>query len=336
MAYTMWWTEGSSPNDLITQALGETVPDTCDVAYFHKDGPPTPMNPNPYGGYPAPECQPWHANSCCHEATVISAEQMNSEYGPGFGWDRCGPLSQGCERFFVAESCMYECDVNAGLYRKYTDAQHAACSADGVAIGAAVTLSDGTAYTCTVNAWGGNDENRWQLHEMPIKASYADAWYRACANDFFSGGEDCGFGFFSCPIREPSPPSPPDLAPGEMAVEIAASAMELQLSASADWSADPSPIGEIKTWLQAELQCFPDATATLTPCQLSVSLLDARRRLAHDADVAVVDAAEALEAGGAAPRRRRLATSAALLRVTVVLDAEPDSLAAVRLDSLAD
>ena len=134
----------------------------------------------------------------------------------------------------------------------------------------------------------------------------------------------------------PAPPSPPDLAPGEMAVEIAASAMELQLSASADWSADPSPIGEIKTWLQAELQCFPDATATLTPCQLSVSLLDARRRLAHDADVAVVDAAEALEAGGAAPRRRRLATSAALLRVLVVLDAEPNSLAAVRLDSLAD
>ena len=61
------------------------------------------------------------------------------------------------------------------------------------------------------------------------------------------------------------PPSPPDLAPGEIAVEIAASSMEIRLNASADWSADPSPIGEIKTWLQAQLQCYPSAAV---PCQL--------------------------------------------------------------------
>ena len=187
MAYTMWWTDGSSPNDLITQAHGMTVPDTCDVAYLHKVGPPTPEEG-------LTECQPWHANACCHKATVASPEKMNSAYGAGYGWDRCGPLSQGCERFFVAEACMYECEVNTGLYRKYTDAQHAACSADGVAVGAAVTLSDGTAYTCTVH-WGGNHENRWQLHEMPIKASYADAWYRACVDDLFPGGENCDGGF---------------------------------------------------------------------------------------------------------------------------------------------
>ena len=92
---------------------------------------------------------------------------------------------------------MYECEVNTGLYRKYTDAQHAACS-NGTADGAAVTLEDGTAYTCKVGAWGGNDENKWQLHGMPIKASYADAWYRACANDLFPGGEGCDGDMFAC------------------------------------------------------------------------------------------------------------------------------------------
>ena len=33
-----------------------------------------------------------------------------------------------------------------------------------------------------------------QMFEMPIKASYADAWYRACANDMFCGGCD----YFAC------------------------------------------------------------------------------------------------------------------------------------------
>jgi len=201
LGYTMWWTEGGAagtadahdnPNDLITQALGLTVPDTCDVAYYHKTGPPTPEGPD------FTECHPWHANACCHEATVVTPKKMNEGYGSGYEWDRCGPLSQACERFFVEEACMYECEVNTGLYRKYTDAQHAACSADGVADGAAVTLSDGTAYTCTVGAWGGNDENRWQLLNMPIKASYADAWFRACANDLFPGGEGCDGDMFAC------------------------------------------------------------------------------------------------------------------------------------------
>jgi folate receptor len=199
--YTMWWTEGGAagtpdahenPNDLITQALGMTVPDTCDVAYFHKVGPPTPEGPT------FTECHPWHANACCHEATVVTPQALNEAYGSGYQWDRCGPLSRACEAFFVEEACMYECEVNTGLYRAYTDAQHAACSADGVAEGATVTLSDNTTYTCIVGAWGGNDENRWQLRGMPIKASYADAWYRACANDLFPGGEGCDGDMFAC------------------------------------------------------------------------------------------------------------------------------------------
>ena len=31
---------------------------------------------------------------------------------------------------------------------------------------------------------------------MPIKASFADAWHRACANDLFCGGNDGNY--FSC------------------------------------------------------------------------------------------------------------------------------------------
>ena len=158
MAYTMWWNEGGNPNDLITQNLGRTVPDQCDLSWSHKGGPPSPEES-------LTECRPWRADACCLSETVVSPEAMNEVYGVGYGWDRCGPLSHACERFFVGRACLWECEVNAGLYRKYTDAQHAACSADGVTKGAAVTLSDGTAYTCTVGIGGGNgnDENRWQV-----------------------------------------------------------------------------------------------------------------------------------------------------------------------------
>jgi len=195
-AYTMWWFEGgqagsgdasTNPNDAITQTLGMSVPNQCHLDYYHKDA------PSPEGA-DFTECHPWHANSCCHQATVVSPEALRASYGPGYEWDRCGPLSAACERFFVMEGCFYECEVNAGLYRKYTDAQHAACSADGVAEGATVILADNSSYTCQVGAWGGNDENKWQLHKMPIRKSFADAWYRACANDNFCGNGD----FFEC------------------------------------------------------------------------------------------------------------------------------------------
>lgn len=48
---------------------------------------------------------------CLHHAT-------DSNYGDEYRWDRCGPLSQACERFFVQEACFYECEPSAGLYRK--------------------------------------------------------------------------------------------------------------------------------------------------------------------------------------------------------------------------
>ena len=192
--YTMWWFEGGAagsadghdnPNDAITRAIwNQSPPDTCDVQYYHKD------EPSPEGS-DFTECHPWHANSCCHQATVVTPQALSTAYGSGYEWDRCGPLSQACERFFVMEACFYECEVNTGLYRKYTDAQHTACSAEGVADGAYIESMN---YTCQPGAWGGNDENRWQLYKMPIRRSFADAWYRACANDLFCGTGD----YFAC------------------------------------------------------------------------------------------------------------------------------------------
>jgi folate receptor len=195
-AYTMWWYEGGqagradahdNPNDAVTEALGMTVPDQCHLDYFHKDV------PSPEGD-DFTECHPYHANACCHNATVTTPTQLRDAYGAGFEWDRCGPLSQACERFFVEEACFYECEPNAGLFRRFTDEQHTLCTADGIADGAIVTLANGASYQCVASAWGGNEENRWELFRMPISAAYADAWYRACANDLF-----CGDGnYFGC------------------------------------------------------------------------------------------------------------------------------------------
>ena len=197
-AYTMWWTEGGAagkadakpnPNDEITAAIIGTLDNkagydvssqTCEVAYYHKVGPPTPEGPD------FTECHPWHANACCHEATVVTPKAMNEGYGAGYEWDRCGPMSQACERFFVEEACMYECEASISAFRKYSDEEKALCKADGVAVGANVKKADGSTYTCVPDAWDPkNSENSWEIHQMPIKASYADSFYRACANDQF-------------------------------------------------------------------------------------------------------------------------------------------------------
>merc|ERR1711862_197773 len=40
------------------------------------------------------------------------------------------------------------------------------------------------------------DHNEWQMHGMPIKASYCDAWFTACRKDKFCAS--AGGSFFSC------------------------------------------------------------------------------------------------------------------------------------------
>eukprot|EP00934_Nitzschia_sp_Nitz4_P004457 Nitzschia sp. Nitz4//scaffold273_size25297//5642//6469//NITZ4_008314-RA/size25297-processed-gene-0.3-mRNA-1//-1//CDS//3329545241//4447//frame0 len=159
-AYTMWFFDSdNNPNDEITRTLfgDSTVPDECHLQYFHKEtpGPEDEMT----------ECHPWKNNACCDSTTVQSVEQLNDAYGDGYHWDRCGPMSQACERFFVMEACLYECEPSAGLFRKYNDSQ--------------------TEHP---------DYNEWELHKMPIKKSFCNAWYDACANDYFCGTGD----FFEC------------------------------------------------------------------------------------------------------------------------------------------
>jgi len=164
-AYTMWFYDKVNPNDATSTHLGKldaSGHDTCHLSYFHKDTP----GPEPET---FTECHPWKDNSCCAYGTVETATKLKEGYGEEYHWDRCGPMSPECERFFVQEACFYECDPNAGLYRKF----HASI----------YNASD-------------KSHNEWQMHKMPIKASYCDAWFTACRKDKFCASD--GGSFFSC------------------------------------------------------------------------------------------------------------------------------------------
>lgn len=164
-AYTMWFFEKDNPNDAVSRNLGklrEGDHEVCHLNYFHKDEP----GPEPDA---FTECHPWKDNACCTHGTVETHLKLKESYGKEYHWDRCGPLSPECERFFVQEACFYECDPNAGLYRKYAPS--------------IFNESD-------------PDHNEWQMHGMPIKASYCDAWFTACRKDKFCASS--GGSFFSC------------------------------------------------------------------------------------------------------------------------------------------
>lgn len=168
-AYTMWFfNQASNPNKAVHTVLGHSPPNTCGLQYLHKDA-PSPEGP----GFN--ECLPWKDEACCHNGTVTSAAYLKEAYGKGYEWDRCGPMSPACERFFVQEACFYECDPHAGMYRKCSDAQVAA---------AANNESD----PC--------HQNTWQMYKMPIRASYCDAWFESCRNDRFCGKN--GGSYFGC------------------------------------------------------------------------------------------------------------------------------------------
>jgi folate receptor len=164
-AYTMWFFDAQNPNDATAKSLGKlnaSGHDTCHLSYFHKDVPgPEPEN--------FTECHPWKQNACCNHQTVMTDETLNQGYGKEYRWDRCGKLSPECERFFVQEACFYECDPNAGLYRKWHPS---------------VYDPSNTAH------------NEWQMFKMPIKASYCDAWFTACRKDKFCAS--AGGSYFSC------------------------------------------------------------------------------------------------------------------------------------------
>lgn len=164
-AYTQWFFTSHNPNDDISRSmgkLGNAPHDTCHLNFFHKDAP----GPEPDA---FTECHPWKSHACCAHDTVETHTKLKEGYGEEYHWDRCGPLSPECERFFVQEACFYECDPNAGLYRKWSKAVYNASN---------------------------KDHNEWQMHNMPIKASYCDAWFTACRKDKFCASD--GGSYFSC------------------------------------------------------------------------------------------------------------------------------------------
>ena len=146
-----------------------------------------------------------------------SVTAINEAYGEGYHWDRCGPLSNACEQFFIQEACFYECSPHAGSYRRYDDKTVAAFAAfmaeTGTGEGPCYTsvydpddamyqgnfLHEGINYPKSVFYGDGcYGPNRWQMYKMPIKASYCDAFYTACKDDLFCANAGGGNGYFGC------------------------------------------------------------------------------------------------------------------------------------------
>mmetsp|Transcript_18931 Transcript_18931/g.35175 ORF Transcript_18931/g.35175 Transcript_18931/m.35175 type:complete len:330 (+) Transcript_18931:166-1155(+) len=182
-AYTMWFWDQTNPNDKISRDLGLLTGshEVCHLDYYHKDTP----GPEPKE---FTECHPWKDNACCAHETVMSATKLKEGYGEEYHWDRCGSLSPECERFFVQEACFYECDPNAGLFRKWNATKY-----DGRCDKYAEEYDE--AFAKASNC----DHNTWQMHKMPIKASYCNAWLTACAKDHFCSAD--GGDYFSCAAR---------------------------------------------------------------------------------------------------------------------------------------
>jgi folate receptor len=190
--YTMWFlTENPNPatsKALFTDPNHENL-DVCHLDYNHKETP---------GPEQLKECVPWSEHGCCSSETVKDAQTLKEmQGGPEYHWDRCGSLSASCEKYFIEEACFYECEPAVGLFRKYPsgDLLH---DRDGHEVHDPRCETGGEKYdkafaekNCNM---GWNGHNAWEIHRMPIKASYCDAFYEACKDDLF-----CGAGnFFEC------------------------------------------------------------------------------------------------------------------------------------------
>lgn len=68
-------------------------------------------------------------------------------------------ISDACQAFFDAENCFYECDKNVGKWRRHEN--------------------------CNEEDADTANHNAWEVYEMPIRASTADAMYEACKDDYF-------------------------------------------------------------------------------------------------------------------------------------------------------
>jgi folate receptor len=175
--YTFWF-GGNNPNSDVSAALFTDAHADLDVCYLEYNHKATP------GSESLNECTAWSSHGCCAPATVKDAQTLKeAQGGPEYHWDRCGTLSAECERYFIEEACFYECEPAAHLFQKYPS-------------GALLHDRDGH----EVHDPADEEHNKWEIHRMPIKASYCNAFYEACKNDLF-----CGPGnFFECAKVDPN------------------------------------------------------------------------------------------------------------------------------------
>jgi folate receptor len=194
--YTMWFTsENPNPTTsatLFTDAHAEL--DVCHLEYNHKETP---------GAESLAECIPWSDHGCCSASTVTDAQTLKeNQGGPEYHWDRCGSMSPGCEKFFIEEACFYECEPAVGLFRKYPNAtllhNRVGHEVHDPRCDTYSDVYDKTFADANCNM-GWNGHNSWEIHKMPIKKSYCDAFYDACKNDMFCGAGD----FFACAKVDP-------------------------------------------------------------------------------------------------------------------------------------
>lgn len=135
--------------------------DVCHLHYYHKD-----VSSKEIFGADVTHCREYASESCCTAKTAKGVSTEGYLYGEGYNVHGCGTVSSTCQKFFIEESCFYECDKNMGKWRK-----HEECKDYNNA-------SDPTQF----------EDNGWQIEHMPVKASYCDAWYEACKEDSICAG----------------------------------------------------------------------------------------------------------------------------------------------------
>ena len=100
----------------VQPAADEATGQICHLVYYHHGH----ARPEDLSGT---QCSAWSDNACCSAdtAAVFQYDVADADTGlydgHGMGISQCGIPSQACQKWFIAENCMYECDVNAGRYR---------------------------------------------------------------------------------------------------------------------------------------------------------------------------------------------------------------------------
>jgi len=140
----------------------------CNVCHVQNEGiTKNVSSPEHFGCNPHTTCAHYAGNSCCTWKTAIlvgAPGGLNAAlYGAEWGYERCGLISDKCNEYLQHEACFYECDVNVGRYRYHSKKD------------------------CSENSKTGN---AWQIANVPIKASFCDAWFEACKDDVLCAAAD--------------------------------------------------------------------------------------------------------------------------------------------------